>query len=190
MKGMPVLQSPLLAVACGNENSARLEDVTGQFGLIHIQGEGALDLLAQASGDGPHKPGDVFANSSGLFVALRPDVGVVLASPAAAEALSSRLSMTAGERLIIVDMTHGFGLLALAGPSAASVLSRLCGLNFNARAFPNWHAAQTSLAKVRALIVRADTGGVCRYLLAVDRSHAVYVWETLVDAVQEILADR
>ena len=188
MKGMPVLQSPLLAVACGNENSARLEDVTGQFGLIHIQGEGALDLLAQASGDGPHKPGDVFANSSGLFVALRLMWG--WSSPAAAEALSSRLSTTAGERLIIVDMTHGFGFLALAGPSAASVLSRLCGLNFNARAFPNWHAAQTSLAKVRALIVRADTGGVCRYLLPVYRSHAVYVWETLVDAVQEILADR
>lgn len=188
MSGLPVLQSPFSAVVYGDAKSAGLEDVTGQFALIHVQGEGTLAVLAQSFGDGPHKPGDIIASSSGLFVALRSDIGLVLASPAAAEDVRSRIATAAGERLTVVDITHGQGLMALSGPSAAAVLSSLCGLDFGERAFPHLHAAQTSLARVRALIIRVDQSATRRYLLGADRSHSLYVWETLAEAMQEFLA--
>ncbi len=188
------LQSPFLEAAYGDENSVRLEDVTGEWALLHVQGQGALDTLSRLFGDGPLAPGAVWRSSSGLVVALRRDVGLVLAPPANAQAAGARLAAAAQEQLTIVDMTHGRGLMALstspgqAGTTAEAVLSQLCGLDFSGRAFPNGRAAQTSLAKVRALIVRDDVHAARRYLLAVDRSHAAYVWDAIIDAMQEFLA--
>ena len=182
------IRSPFSVAAFGAAGSVYLEDRTDRFALIYVQGERAPVVLAQAFGHGPLEPGDVSESKLGLVATLRHDAALVLGLPGAVQAVTGRIAEVAGAHVTALDVSHGRGLLALSGPSAAAVLSKLCGLDFGERSFPHMHAAQTSLARVRALIVRADEGATRRYFLAVDRSHGVYIWETLADAMQEFLA--
>lgn len=82
-------------------------------------------------------------------------------------------------------MTHGKAIFQLAGVSGKELLSKICGLDFEERRFPNLHAAQTSAAKIKSLIVRADQGNVLTYYLHVERSLGQYFWEVVWDAGQE-----
>lgn len=198
-RNRPAMASPFPATAYRVGNSVRLDDLTGCLALVHVQGSNALGALAKAFGDVPRTSGAVIDNDAGLVVLLRPDIGVVLAVPGDVETVTGGIAGVripsedsngirtgdSGEDLAVLDLSHGRGLMALSGPSAANVLSKLCGLDFSARRFPNLHAAQASLAKVRALIVRADEGIALRYILAVDRSHGAYAWGAIADAMRE-----
>jgi sarcosine oxidase, subunit gamma len=89
------------------------------------------------------------------------------------------------ERVTLTDITHGRAGIALVGTQARDVLAKVCGLDFSDRTFLDKHAAQTSLAKVRALIIRDDEDSLPIYKLFVDRSLASYVWDVVYDAAQE-----
>ena len=56
----------------------------------------------------------------------------------------------------VVDVTHGRTLLRLTGRGAAAVLAPLTALDLSERAFPSGAATGTSVAGVRATIVRDD----------------------------------
>jgi heterotetrameric sarcosine oxidase gamma subunit len=189
MAPLPVT-SPFPAGSYGAAGAVRLDELTADLSVLHVQGSGALDLLAGAFGNGPDAPGAVAESGGALVAALRPDVAAVLLPRAQVETVANEIAAVAGQRLTVLDLSHGRALMALSGPYAAAVLARLCALDFGERAFPNRHGAQTSLAKVRALIVRAGEEATPRYLLAVDRSHGAYVWGALADAMEEFLARK
>ncbi|MDT8305119.1 MAG: sarcosine oxidase subunit gamma family protein [Anaerolineae bacterium] len=178
------------AASTGVASAVRLDDLTAGLALLHLQGRGALDVLAEVFGDSPRTPGAVSERGAVLLAALRPDIAAVFVPAAESEAVAARLAAAAASRVTLLDVSHGRGIIALSGPHAAAVLSRLCGLDFREPALPNQHAAQTSLAKVRALIVRAGEGAAARYLLAVNRSHGAYVWAALAGAMEEFLEGR
>jgi heterotetrameric sarcosine oxidase gamma subunit len=73
----------------------------------------------------------------------------------------------------------------LAGPVASEALGKICGLNFANDAFPSDQVRQTSAAKIKTLIVRADENQTPVYFLHVERPLGQYFWETLIDAGQE-----
>lgn len=179
--------SPFAASIHGAERAVRLDDETERLALLHIQGKGALQRLVAALGDGPAEPGMVSESGAALVVALRPDIAVVLAPATEMAMVTRQIAAAAGEGLSVLDFSHGRGMMTLSGQAGPAVLSKLCGLDFGERAFADRHAAQTSLAKVRALIVRADERPARRYILVVDRSHAAYVWEAIGDAMEEFL---
>jgi heterotetrameric sarcosine oxidase gamma subunit len=185
-----LVASPFPAASYGTARAVRLDDLTEHLALLHVQGSGALDVLAQAFGDGPRLPGAVSDGGTALLAALRTDVAAVLVPPSQAGSIARQMTALAGKQITLLDLSHGRALMALSGPHAAAVLARLCALDFGERAFPNRHAAQTSLAKVRALVVRAGDEATPRYLLAVDRSHGAYVWAALTDAMEEFLAGQ
>ena len=81
------------------------------------------------------------------------------------------------------DLTHGRAVLKLSGPAAAAILNAICGLDFHDTAFPNLHVQQTSAAKVKTLIARADENGAPAYYLHVPRPFGQYFWDTLRDAM-------
>jgi heterotetrameric sarcosine oxidase gamma subunit len=164
-----------------------LDDLSGSRALFHLQGR-AGDALRRALGDVPTAPGEVRVAGDTIVACLRPDWFLLLVQPADAAHLARSLQADSNTRLTLTDITHGRGLLRLSGDRSGTMLPKLCGLDFHPDAFPNSHAAPTSLAKVRALIVRHDLGGnTPAYYLVVDRSHAAYVWEAVVDAMGEFL---
>lgn len=153
-------------------------------GMLHIRGREARRVLAQVYDLEETDVGQVRLVADGTLVCLRPDECVLLTSDV--QAALKRLKGVSSSRLLtLTDVTHGRAMILITGLRAADVLPKVCGLDFSARRFPDHYAAQTMLAKVRALVIRADSGDLPVYTVVVDRSLATYVWEVVYDATRE-----
>ncbi len=151
---------------------------------LHVRGIGAEAVIAEALNVPQVTIGAVQSVSDEILIRLRRDEFVLLTTDLkmALERLGAK---PATSLVTTTDITHGRAVICLCGPQAASVLPKLCALDFASTKFPDRSAAQTSLAKVRALIIRMDAGPLLAYYLVVDRSLADYVWEVVYDAGQE-----
>jgi heterotetrameric sarcosine oxidase gamma subunit len=166
-----------------NRNRVSLASISDQ-GILNIRGREARRVLAQAYDTEEMDVGQVRLVAEGTLACLRPDECVLLISDV--QAALNRLKGVSSSRLLtLTDVTHGRAMLLLMGLRAADVLSKVCGLDFSVRRFPDHSAAQTMLAKVRALVIRADMGELPVYTVVVDRSLAAYVWEVVYDAARE-----
>lgn len=170
----------------GTPQTVELADLSATQGLIGILGCDAEGPLRQTYADAPASPGDVWSFGEGALARLTQDeFALLLNDQNQMESAIERLrEASEGARVTLTDLTHGRGQFRLSGPRAVEVLHKLCGLDFSDTAFPGPHAAQTSLAKVRALIVRLDGPTTPAYHLIIDRSLAAYVWEAVVDAMR------
>ena len=183
--GLP-LTSPLPdSGTIGTPHSVELTDLSTTQGLVHVLGRHAEATITQVYGSAPTSPGDVWSFGEGVLARLTQDeFTLLLTSQGQVESTVERLrEASGGARITITDLTHGRGQFRLSGPRAVEVLHKLCGLDFSDSAFPGLHAAQTSFAKVRALIVRLD-GSKPAFHLIVDRSLAAYVRAALADAMR------
>lgn len=85
----------------------------------------------------------------------------------------------------LTDITHGNAEFRVVGPDSAALLSKLCGLDFHPRVFPNQCAKQSSLAKTVQLIIRRDVGALPAYSIIGGRSLGAYLWEAILRAGHE-----
>src|SRR5688572_22098023 len=148
--------------------------------LLHIRGDNAAAVLQVAD----MKLGDVAEWQDGMIARLRRDEFILL-TRTPRESFARIENMLGEQRVTLTDITHGRCGLLLVGNHATNVLPKVCGLDFADDQFPNLHAASTSLAKVRTLIIRADIEHTPAYGLTVDRSLARYVWSVVFDAARE-----
>lgn len=170
---------------------ARLSDLTPSLGVLNLRGPQAEAAIAQFEIDQPGQSslatGVARPTDGGLLCRLAADEYLLLVErPQNWATVYTRLEgAAAGQRVTVSDLTHGYGKLQLSGRRAAALLPRLCGLDFSERGFPDKRVAQTSLAKVRATLVRMDGQGEApNYYLLVDRSLSTYVWEEIVGVMQ------
>jgi heterotetrameric sarcosine oxidase gamma subunit len=120
-----------------------------------------------------------------FFVSVTSDVGetaVTLTNQAANHP----------DLITVTDVTHGNAELWLIGPNSTELLSRLCGLDFHDSQFPNNTAKQSSVAKTTQLIIRHDLVAPAglqtapAYVLIGGRSLAAYLWQTILEAGQDL----
>jgi heterotetrameric sarcosine oxidase gamma subunit len=170
----------------------------GGLGLVDISARGKLALrgvlakavMAARWGDVPAEPGDVFAvaERGTLIAALAPDEFLILSPPGDEAEIAASLEAEIKSQeafLTLSDQSAGLVGLALHGPLSTAVLGKLWALPLHAEAFPNLHAAQSSLAKTGAIIIRRDQEGWPAYELYADRSYGGYLWDALLDAGRE-----
>lgn len=164
-------------------------------GKLTVRGEAARELLADVFGLAPSAPGLVSPMAAptetgqpvrGVSVArLTPDEFLIITPPGedqeAAQAIEER-RVAGGLFVSVVNQTPGLAGLLVVGPRGRDVLSKLCALPLSPDDFPNRRVAQSSLAKVRAILVRNDVGGLPAFELYFERPYAEYVWTSLVDA--------
>jgi heterotetrameric sarcosine oxidase gamma subunit len=188
-------RSPLAGMldnyATGSAEQARtrvgLADASGR-GLLRVRGREADSALRPIWNNAPAAVGDVARVEEGALARLRADEFLFMGLNPSAEIgpLEARIAAAPHSGVLTVtDVTHGFGLLRLVGRRAPDVLPKLCGLDFADAAFPDCHAAQTSLAKITALIARLDESSSPAYWVMVERSLAAYVWDTVWAAMRE-----
>jgi len=79
--------------------------------------------------------------------------------------------------------SHGW--FALTGEAGARVMAKLCAVDMRDVAFPELAIAQTSVARINAVVVRHLIDGIPAFSLLFDVSYAPYLWEVLLDAMQE-----
>jgi heterotetrameric sarcosine oxidase gamma subunit len=115
-------------------------------------------------------------------------------------ALASDGSDGTPELVTIVDLTHARALVRIVGADSAKVMSKLCGIDFGNKATPDNTALRTSVAGLVAEIIRSDLtsrhGGAVGpdapsrcYLVLCERSAGQYLFNTLLDAGQELGVD-
>ena len=75
--------------------------------------------------------------------------------------------------------------LHLSGNKVTAMFAKICGVDLRAKAFANLAIAQTSVARLSAIVIRDDRGDVPSYHLLADSASATYLWESLEDAMKE-----
>jgi glycine cleavage system aminomethyltransferase T len=84
-----------------------------------------------------------------------------------------------------IDISSVYACFLLAGPRSRDVLSKLTSLNVSNVALLNLSCAQTSLAHVHTILMRADIASILAFYLLVSREYAESVWESIVRAGRE-----
>jgi heterotetrameric sarcosine oxidase gamma subunit len=188
--GQPIFESPIttsIAQPVAQGADLIVQDMTG-VPIILIQGSPG-NALGGLFATIPDHPGATVDTGNTVLARLTPDELYVFGKSPGAElpqAVDVDPSLAAaGQFSHATDLTHGKAVVKLAGPVVRETLSKLCGLNFATDAFPSGQVRQTSAAKIKTLIVRADEDQTPVYFLHVERSLGQYFWETLIDAGQE-----
>ncbi|MEE8247573.1 MAG: sarcosine oxidase [Alphaproteobacteria bacterium] len=104
---------------------------------------------------------------------------------AVAERLMVVWSKTKPEGVYPVPRADTNCWFALAGVHAAAMFAKLCGVDFRAQRFAPGAVAQTSVARLNAIVVRGDLGTTPLYHLLTDFASARYMFSCLVDAMAE-----
>lgn len=85
----------------------------------------------------------------------------------------------------VIDHTHSRALFRITGAAAASLLEKLCSLDWSDVMTPDGAVVSASVAKVTCDLARQDVEGTPSYLIACDRSFGQYLFDAVLDAGDE-----
>ncbi len=71
------------------------------------------------------------------------------------------------------------------GSHAPDMFAKICGVDLRPHKFASGAIAQTSIAKMSGIIIRADLGPTPGYHLLADIASAEYLWDCVLDAMAE-----
>jgi heterotetrameric sarcosine oxidase gamma subunit len=188
----PITPPPPVVVIEGWEVSGRrapagltLTDCTPltKVGVRAPVGGRAAAELAVPFGRAARDPGGTLVAGSG------PGEWLLLAAPGQGPALIGDAEDLAArfpdELITATDLTHGRALMRLTGPSAASVLAKVCGIDTGNGITPDGAAFRSSVAALATDVIRDDVSGVRSYLLHCERSSGAYLFGELLSAGSE-----
>lgn len=92
------------------------------------------------------------------------------------------------ERTYPMPRRHSHAWFAVQGKAAPDMLSKLCAIDFRPHRFDDLAIAQTSLARLNAIVLRADVEDLLTYHVLADSASAVYLLACLKDAAEEFTA--
>jgi sarcosine oxidase, subunit gamma len=73
----------------------------------------------------------------------------------------------------------------VSGWQAPAMFAKMCGVDLRAHKFKQGQIAQTSVAKISAILIRDYLGELPAYHLLTDSASAEYMWACVVDAMAE-----
>lgn len=73
----------------------------------------------------------------------------------------------------------------ISGVHADALYAKICGVDLRPHKFPNLAIAQTSIARLNGIVIRADVSDCLAYHLLTDSAAAGYMWMCLLDAMEE-----
>jgi sarcosine oxidase subunit alpha len=85
----------------------------------------------------------------------------------------------------LTNLTSALAAVQLVGRNSRELLQKLTAFDLSPRRFVDLTCAQGGVAKVHALVVRADLGPQLAYEVYCGREFGEYLWDTLRDAGQE-----
>ncbi len=89
------------------------------------------------------------------------------------------------ERTYPLPRRDSHAWLAVAGEATPEMFAKLCAIDLRHDKFADLAIAQTSIAKMSAILVRADIGANPVFHLLVDSAAALYFCDCLLDAADE-----
>jgi heterotetrameric sarcosine oxidase gamma subunit len=183
---LPQVYSSVEAETAAARTGLALADLSA-FAKISLQGRGVAALTRALIGDGPAtRPLGVAAltaDGPALACRLTEDHLLLLTEMTNPTALAERLaSLGQGQPIIQSDVTSAYAGFCLVGPHTEMALRHVTALDVAPAALPVSSCAETSLAGVHALLVRAPEVTVPSLRIYVAWDLGEYVWERLLDA--------
>ena len=155
-------------------------------GKILVEGDAAASALGSVLGLGEIDVLEGVALAECTAYRLRPDHFFLSTAPGGDLALRRKLEVgSEGGFVTVTDMSHGWSEIRVLGPVGPSLMSKVCGLDFDNAGFPAGTARQTSVAKTNQLVLRTKWGGQPAFSLLGARSLAAYLWTVLLEAGAE-----
>jgi len=158
---------------------------------VGYKGHGAPAWISKHGAKLPEHPNLALTQSDGsLLVRLSEHEMLILQSLAESSDLISHLenetNTAAGQSAYFLPRADSHCWLALTGNNASQTLAKVCGIDMRLHKFSQGSVAQTSLARVNVIVIRNDLSEdvACFYVMC-DISMTEYVWESLLDAMQE-----
>lgn len=156
-----------------------------RFGL---RGNASAQLLDSEGLVFPGTPNQATVAENGVTVArLGATECWVLDNPLkAAKGMSTLATKIAAQSdcySLYCQQSHAW--FALTGRFLSQLMAKLCGVDLREGAFPEGSVAQTSVARVNAIVIHHSLRGVPVFYLLSDSSSAEYFWSALLDAMQE-----
>ena len=196
-----------VALNVGNDESAAA-DIIRRMGLVDLsplprigyKGVGAPQWLRQQSLQLPLQANSAVTQTDGTLVAALSAQEHLLLSPYTAAAISA--TSVAGASGICQRVENAWSLdsaaqcyqlpradshcwFAVCGSSVGEMLPKLCGVDLRPHVFADNAVAQTSLARVNAIIIRQTIANTAVFHLLTDSASAEYLWRCLLDAMAE-----
>lgn len=171
-------------------NGVGIADLSDRAKIV-VEGDGSASLIKSVLGGSDLAVNQAASGrDSGLYIAsLRRDRFYISGGTGSEGKLLDSLNAAAakaGGLITVTDETDARAELLLIGPNAAACLSRTCALDLHESTFPNLTAKQSSVAKIRNLVLRCDGANVPAYIVSGGRSNAIYMWKTLMDAGHDL----
>ena len=88
-------------------------------------------------------------------------------------------------RARLTDVTSAYTVIQVSGPRSRELLRKLTALDLGAGTFPDLTCAQTGIAGIHALILRADVRALLSFQVCCGRESGAFVWDALLDAGRE-----
>ena len=153
-----------------------------RFGLKGIATEGWLDERAYKIGE---QSNQAYLQHDGCLVArLSASELLFLCDPQDPKLNLDHDYFSPGRDCYPIRRRDSHYWFSITGEQAPSMLAKLCGVNFDLRAFANHRVAQTQVARTSAIVLRNDIQETPGFYLLGDNSCVVYLWECLQDAMR------
>lgn len=157
-----------------------------------LRGNNAAAQLQNNGWPVPAQPNQLAQTAAGeLVLRLSPRefwvLGALADNGAAIDVLNDALNAAerpdAGCYPLFCRDSHAW--LLLTGEHCAAVMAKLCGVDLRASAFAEGSIAQTSVARINAIIASHTVNGVAAFSILCDSGYLSYLWDVLLDAMDE-----
>ncbi len=155
-----------------------------------FKGAGAPGWLEEHGTQLPNSPNQAAQQEDGSLIARLSFGELLILSDLNSEStlpaiLQDRWSLESAKRVYSLPRRDSHCWFALTGKHAPTTLAKVCGVDMRTHKFAECAVAQTSLARVNAIILRNDLATTtCLFILS-DVSSAEYLWDALLDAMVE-----
>jgi len=157
---------------------------------VGFKGTGAPVWLEEQGAQLPGFPNQAARQKDGSVIArLSTNELLILSDPISdstlAAILQDKWSLESTKSVYSLPRSDSHCWLALTGNHAPATLAKVCGVDMRTDKFAEHDVAQTSLARINAIVIRNDlTTTPCFFILS-DVSCAEYLWDVLLDAMVE-----
>lgn len=156
------------------------------LGKLELQAPAAAveRIVAAASGPAPLEPGEADRAAGAWWCRVSAERLLAVCPPGRTPTLRADLEEAAtGERAGVVEVTTGFGAIAVVGPRARDLFARLTALDLRPDRAPERALRPGSVARVPAIVLREHDE---RYLLLFGAALSHYMWTAVCDAAEPL----
>ncbi|MSX02183.1 MAG: hypothetical protein F2813_03370 [Actinobacteria bacterium] len=142
-------------------------------------------ITADVAGTGAKLGEAVFAGGA-WWCTVKPERILAITNPADTAELRASLEAAAassGEVVSVTDLTSALTTFSVSGPLARDAFARVTALDVRDREFPVCGFMPGSIGRVPGLLLRQ---GENSYLHTFGAASAQYMWESMIDAVEEL----